>query len=98
MKTIGKIKVPDGAEKEAQLLYLHDIVSLVENHNIPDSLILNPDQTKLKHIPSANHTLAKKGSKSIEVVGSDDNSFIKRKFFTSATNIRWEGKSKSSAL
>ena len=56
MKTIGKIEVPDGAEKEAQLLYLHDIVSLVDNHNIPDSLILNPDQTKLKHIPSANHT------------------------------------------
>ena len=29
MKTAGKIEIPDGAKKEAQLLYLHDIVSLV---------------------------------------------------------------------
>ena len=29
MKTTGKIKIPDGAKEEAQLLYLHDIVSLV---------------------------------------------------------------------
>ena len=61
-----------GAKKEAQLLYLHDIVSLVDDHNILDSLILNLDQTKLKYILSANHTLAKKGSKSIETAGSDD--------------------------
>ena len=29
MKTTGKIEIPDGAKEEAQLLYLHDIVSLV---------------------------------------------------------------------
>ena len=64
MKTTGRIEIPDGAKKEAQLLYLHDIVYLVEDHNIPNRLILN--------VPSANHTLAKKGSKSIGIVGSDD--------------------------
>ena len=64
MKTTGKIEILDGAKKEAQLLYLHDIVYLVEDHNIPNRLILN--------VPSANHTLAKKGSKSIGIVGSDD--------------------------
>ena len=72
MKTTDKIEVPDGAKKEAQLLYLHDNVSVVDDHNIPDSLILNLDQAKLKCIPSTNHTLAKKGSKSIEIAGSDD--------------------------
>ena len=72
MKTAGKIEIPDGAKKEAQLLYLHDIVSLVDDHNILDSLILNLDQTKLKYIPSANHILAQKGSKSIGIAGSDD--------------------------
>ena len=72
MKTTDKIEVPDGAKKEAQLLYLHDNVSVVDDHNIPDSLILNLDQAKLKYIPSTNHTLAKKGSKSIEIAGSDD--------------------------
>ena len=69
MKTTGRIEIPDGAKKEAQLLCLHDIVSLVDEHNIPDSLILNLDQTKLRYIPSANHTLVKKGSKSIGIAG-----------------------------
>ena len=72
MKTTGKIEIPDGAKKEVQLLYLHDIVSLVDDHNIPDSLILNLDQTKVKYIPGANHTLAKKGLKSIGIGGSND--------------------------
>ena len=72
MEITGKIEIPDGAKKEAQLLYLHDIVSLVDDHNIPDSLILNLDQTKVKYIPGANHTLAKKGLKSIGIGGSND--------------------------
>ena len=41
MKITGKIKIPDKAKKESHLLCLHDIVSLVDDHNIPDSLILN---------------------------------------------------------
>ena len=49
MKTTGKIEIPNGAKKDAQLLYLHDIVSLVDNHKIPDNLIFNLDQTKLKY-------------------------------------------------
>ena len=64
METTGRIEIPDGAMKEAQLLYLHDIVFLVDEHNIPDSLILNLDQTKLR-----NHTLVKKGSKSVGIAG-----------------------------
>ena len=62
MKTTGKIEITDEAKKEAQRLYLHHIASLVDDHNIPDSIILNLDQTKVKYIPNANQTLAKKGS------------------------------------
>ena len=72
MKTTVKIEILEGAKKESKLSYLHDIVSLVDDHIIPDSLILNLDQTKLKHIPSANDTLAKKGSKSTGIAESDD--------------------------
>ena len=72
MKTTGNIEILDGAKKEAQLLYLHVIVSLVDDHNIPASLILNLDRTKLEYISSANHTLAKKESNSIGIAGSDD--------------------------
>ena len=83
MKITGKIEIPDGSKKEAQLLYLHNIVSLVDDHNVPDSLILNLDQTKLKYIPSANHTLAKKGSKSIGIAGSNDKRCITGTFTVS---------------
>ena len=58
MKTTDNIEIPDGAKEEAQLLYLHVILSLVDDHNIPASLILNLDQTKLEYISSANHTLS----------------------------------------
>ena len=41
MKITGKIEISDEPKKEAHLLCLHDIISLVDNHNIPDSLILS---------------------------------------------------------
>ena len=41
MQITGKVDIPDEAKKEAHLLCLHDIVSLVDDHNIPDSVILN---------------------------------------------------------
>ena len=47
MKTTGKVEIPEGAKQEAELLYLHNIVTLVEEHNIPQNLILNLDQTPL---------------------------------------------------
>ena len=34
MKTTGKVEIPEGAKQEAELLYLHNIVTLVEEHNI----------------------------------------------------------------
>ena len=83
MKTTGRIKIAKGAKKKAQLLYLRDTVSLVNDHNIPDSLILNLDQTKLKYIPSANHTLAKKDSKSTGIAGSGDKRYITGTFTVS---------------
>eukprot|EP00111_Clytia_hemisphaerica_P008670 TCONS_00025363-protein len=83
MKTTGKVSIPEGAKKEAHLLYLHDIVTLVEKHNIPDCLIMNLDQTPLKHVPTANHTLAKKGTKSIGITGSSDKRSITGTFVIS---------------
>ena len=51
---------------------IYTILYLWFDHNILDSLIVNLDQAKLKYIPSANHILAQKGSKSIGIAGSDD--------------------------
>ena len=50
MRTTGKVEIPEGARKEAELLYLHNIVTIVEKYEIPHSLIMNLDQTLLKYI------------------------------------------------
>ena len=49
--TKAKLEIPDGAFKEAQLLFTHDIMSKVDKYNIPDSLIINIDQTPTKYVP-----------------------------------------------
>ena len=72
MKTTGKVEIPEGAKQEVELLYLHNIVTLVEEHNIPQNLILNLDQTSLKYVPASHNTMAKKGVKSVAIAGSAD--------------------------
>ena len=60
MKTTGKVEIPEGARKEAELLYLHNVVALAEEHEIPPELEMNLDQTPLKYFPVSHHTMAKK--------------------------------------
>ena len=60
MRTTGKVEIPEGARKEAESLYLHDIVSIVEKRDIPSHLVMNLDQISLKYVPAMNHTMAKR--------------------------------------
>ena len=76
MKTTGKPEIPPGAKKEAELLYLHDIVAYIKEYDIPSNLVMNLDQTPLKYVPVSHHTLAKKGKKSVAIAGSSDNRSI----------------------
>ena len=46
--TTSKVKLPDGIRKESELLFHHQIVEKVEKCDIPDSLIVNFDQTPSK--------------------------------------------------
>ena len=57
-KTSSKVDIPDGARKEIEYLFLHEIVSIVEKHKIPPALIINIDQTLLKYVPVGSETLA----------------------------------------
>ena len=50
MKTTGKVRIPVGAQREAELKFLHQIVNYVETHQIPHSLIINFDQTPSKYV------------------------------------------------
>ena len=72
MRTTGKVEIPEGARKEAELLYLHNLVTIVEKYEIPHSLIKNLDQTPIKYIPAMNHTMAKQNSRSVSIAGSSD--------------------------
>ena len=47
MKTTSELPIPEGAIKEAGLLFHHDMVSKVKRHKIPDALILNLDRHHL---------------------------------------------------
>ena len=60
MHTKGKIEIPAGARKEAELLFMHEIAALVEKQNIPPNLIMNLDQTPSKYVPSGRHSSAQK--------------------------------------
>ena len=50
MKTTIKKRMPDGAQKEAELKLLYQIVSYVEKYQILSSLIVNLDQTPSKYV------------------------------------------------
>ena len=43
MKTSSKVSIPDGARKEIEFLFHHEIVSLIEEHDIACSMIINID-------------------------------------------------------
>ena len=72
MRITGKVEIPERAKKEAELPYLHNIVSIVEKHDIPSHLVMNLDQTSLKYVPAMNHTMEKKNSSSVPIIGSSD--------------------------
>ena len=84
--TTAKFEIADGAFKEL-LLFTHDIVSKVDKYNIPDSLIINIDQTPTKYVPVSRSTLAKKNSKAVAIKGSSD-----KRSITATFSITFSGK------
>ena len=91
MKTTGKVEIPEGAKQEAELLFLHKIVTLIEEHNITESLVMNLDQTPLKYVPVSHNTMTKKGVKSVSIAGSGD-----KRGITGTFVITLDGKTKQS--
>ena len=67
--TTERPDIPEGAKKEAEILFLHQINDLVEENNILPAFIMNFDQTPLKYAPVTSQTLAEKGSKHVGISG-----------------------------
>ena len=78
--TTSKVALPHGIRKENELLFHYQIVEKVERYDIPDSLILNFDQTPSKYVPVAFKTLAKRNSKQVYIKGTDDKRSITATF------------------
>ena len=78
--TTFKVALPHGICKENELLFHYQIVEKVERYDIPDSLILNFDQTPSKYVPVAFKTLAKRNSKQVYIKGTDDKRSITATF------------------
>ena len=79
-KPTGKVLIPTGAQKEAELKFLHQIVSHVENNQIPPSLIINFDQTPSKYVQVSSMTMERKGTTNVPVSGMDDKRSITATF------------------
>ena len=86
MKTSFKVSIPDGARKEIEFLFHHEIVSLIEEHDIPCSMIINIDQTPLKYVPTGNFTLAAKASTTATMEGGSYKRCITGTFGITFTN------------
>ena len=57
---------------ELKKSFLADVVATVAMEEIPAELIMNWDQTGIKLVPSSSWTMEKRGSKRVEMVGTDD--------------------------
>ena len=71
-KTAVKVLISEGALKEAELKFHHQIVNYVEKYQIPPSLIINFDQTPSKYVQISLNTMEKEGTKNVPIFGIDD--------------------------
>ena len=80
IKTTGKVHIPIGAPKEAELKFLHQIVNHVEKYQIPSSLIINFDQTPSKYVQVSLMIMAKRGETNVPIAGANDKRSITATF------------------
>ena len=78
--TTSKLPIPLGVQQEAELLFLHDIVSKIESYSILHIMVLNLDQTPSKYFSTNRFTMAAKGSTTVALAGSEDKRTITATF------------------
>ena len=69
METTGKVKILVGAQKEAELKSLHQIVNHFEKHQTPPSSTINFDQAPLKYMQVSSTTMDQKGESNVRIAG-----------------------------
>ena len=81
--TKSKVGVADFDAVKQQ--FLSDVKSIVVMDEIPQSLIINWDQTGVHYVPVSDWTMEKRGSKRIEIAGIDDKRQLTAVFACSMT-------------
>jgi len=66
----SKNSVKDFAKAKKE--FLQEVVTTVEMEGVPPELIMNWDQTGIKIVPTTTWTMERRGSKRVEVVGTND--------------------------
>ena len=68
----SKVEILEKARKEIEYQFHYDIVSKIEKYNIPNSLVMNLDQTTSYLVPCKKLTMAEKGSNNVTIHGCND--------------------------
>ena len=68
------LELPQDLKREAELLYIHDIVNLIATRKIPKSMVLTLDQNQppVKYVLCGKTTIAKQSTSLVPVSGVSD--------------------------
>ena len=86
IKTTGKVHIPVGVQKEAELKFLHQIDNQVEKYLMSPSLIIIFDQTPSKYLQISSMTMTKRGE-TVPIVGAND-----KRSITATISITFDNK------
>lgn len=83
LRKMGLVKRHKSREKFAKIFwwnkneFINSVVKVKKDHSVPDSLILNWDQTGCQLVPGRDWTIEIKGTSKVPLAGIDDNvSFV----------------------
>ena len=68
--TKAKVSVADFDSFKSQFVF--DVKAVIEMEEVPGELVINWDQTGIHYVPVSSWTMAKEGSKRVEIAGIDD--------------------------
>ena len=86
IKTTGKVYIPVGAQKKAELKFLHRVVNQVEKYQIPPSLIISFDQTPSEYVQVSSMTMVKRGETNVPIADANDKTSITATFLITFDN------------
>ena len=68
--TEAKVSIPDFDQFKTQFVY--DVKAIVQFAEIPDSLVIDWDHTRMNYVPVSSWTMDEEGKKRVEISGLND--------------------------